>query len=41
VKDSAWQKFANIYYEEEPGRRLSAKLLTPDEAQAARGAAPD
>jgi hypothetical protein len=33
VKDSAGQKLAYIYYEEEPGRRSSAKLLTPDEAQ--------
>jgi hypothetical protein len=33
VKDSAGQKLAYIYYEEEPGRRSSAKLLTKDEAR--------
>jgi len=33
VKDSAGQKLAYVYYEEEPGRRSSAKLLTKDEAR--------
>jgi hypothetical protein len=33
VTDSAGQKLAYVYYEEEPGRRSSAKLLTKDEAR--------
>ncbi len=33
VTDSAGQKLAYVYYEEEPGRRSSAKLLTRDEAR--------
>jgi hypothetical protein len=33
VKDGGGQKLAYIYYEEEPGRRSSAKLLTKDEAR--------
>jgi len=33
VKDSGGQKLAYVYYEEEPGRRSSAKLLTKDEAR--------
>jgi hypothetical protein len=33
VKDSSGQKLAAVYYEEEPGRRPSAKLLTRDEAR--------
>jgi hypothetical protein len=33
VKDSAGQKLAFIYYEEDPGRRSAAKLLTKDEAR--------
>jgi hypothetical protein len=33
VKDSSGQKLAYVYYEEEPGRRSAAKLLTKDEAR--------
>ncbi len=33
VKDSAGQKLAYVYYEEEPGRRSAAKLLSKDEAR--------
>jgi hypothetical protein len=33
VRDSAGQKLAYAYYEEEPGRRSTAKLLTKDEAR--------
>jgi hypothetical protein len=36
TKDSAGQKFSYVYYEEEPGRRSSAKLLTRDEARRTR-----
>ena len=32
VRDSAGQKLAFIYFEDEPGRRAAAKLLTRDEA---------
>jgi hypothetical protein len=32
VKDSNGQSLAYIYYEEEPGRRSAAKLLSEDEA---------
>jgi hypothetical protein len=32
VTDSAGQKLVFIYFEEEPGRRAAAKLLTRDEA---------
>jgi CheY-like chemotaxis protein len=33
VRDSARQKLAYVYYEEEPGRRRAAKLLTKNEAR--------
>ena len=33
VMDSAGQKLAYVYYEEEPGRRSAAKLLARDEAR--------
>jgi len=33
VKDSGGQKLSYVHYEEEPGRRSSAKLLTKDEAR--------
>jgi hypothetical protein len=33
VKGEAGQKLAYVYYEEEPGRRSVAKLLTKDEAR--------
>ena len=33
VADSAGQKLAYVYFEEEPGRRSAAKLLSKDEAR--------
>jgi hypothetical protein len=33
VIDSARQKLSYVYYEDEPGRRSAAKLLTKDEAR--------
>ncbi|HUI12565.1 MAG TPA: hypothetical protein VL048_03735 [Xanthobacteraceae bacterium] len=33
VKDAEGQALAYVYYEDEPGRRASAKLLTKDEAR--------
>jgi hypothetical protein len=33
VKDGADQKLAYVYYEEDPGRRSAANLLTKDEAR--------
>jgi len=33
VIDGSGQKLAYVYYEEEPGRRSAAKLLTKDQAR--------
>ena len=32
VSDSTGQKLAYVYFEDDPGRRTAAKLLTKDEA---------
>ena len=36
VSDANGQALAYVYYEEEPGRRTAAKLMTQDEARRAR-----
>jgi hypothetical protein len=33
VNDSAGQKIAYVYFEDKPGRRSAAKLLSKDEAR--------
>jgi len=33
VRDASGQRLGYFYFEEEPGRRSAAKLLTKDEAQ--------
>ena len=33
VKDSSGQQLAYVYFEDDPGRRSAAKLLSKDEAQ--------
>jgi hypothetical protein len=33
VNDASGQAIAYVYYEEEPGRRTAAKLMTKDEAR--------
>jgi hypothetical protein len=37
VRDATWQALAYVYFEEEPGRRAAAKLLTKDEGAADGG----
>jgi hypothetical protein len=38
MRDRTGQQLAYVYFEDEPGRRSAAKLLTKDEAPADRGA---
>ena len=33
VRDRSGQALAHVYFEDEPGRRSAAKLLTPEEAR--------
>jgi len=33
VRDHSGQQLAHVYFEDEPGRRSAAKLLTKDEAR--------
>jgi hypothetical protein len=33
VRDASWQALAYVYFEEEPGRRSAAHLLSRDEAR--------
>jgi hypothetical protein len=37
VRDSNGQQLAYVYFEDEPGRRSAAKLLTKDEARKGYG----
>jgi hypothetical protein len=41
VKDASRQALAYFYFEEEPGQRSAAKLLTHDEARRQLAQAPD